>query len=458
MKVIICDAGMIGSGIAKYLSQENTDVVVIDPDENLLRRISYTLDILTVVGCPTHPDVLERAGVREAQLIIASTSSDEVNMMACQVAHCLFEVPLKIAYVKSSVYFKNSWSKLFNTQAIAVDVLISPEREVAKAIARTLQVPGAFDLIPLADNKIYVVGVRCNVQCPMAFTPIRQLTNLFPDLNISILAILRGDQVILPNGEEQMLPGDDIYFLAEKEHVVRAMQIFGYKQKTSRHILILGAGNIGVSLAMLLEEEDPTLTVKIIENTKERATKAAQLLEKGVVLYGDALDSQLLIEANVQNTESVVAVTDDNEVNILASLLAKRNGAQQAITLINNPTYTPLVTPLGIDAVISPRDITISSILHHVRRGRIRSIFSLREGLGEIIEAEILESSPIVGNTINYLNNSKNLIVGAVIREEQVVIANDGLILRARDLVILFTLSSAIQEVEELFSSKGEYF
>lgn len=457
MKVIICDAGIIGSGIAKYLSQENIDVVVIDSDENLLRKVSDTLDVQTVVGSPIHPDILERAGIKEAQLIIAATPSDEVNMMACHIAYCLFKVPLKIAYVRSTVYFKSDWKKLFNSHAIAVDVLISPEREVAKSIARTLQVSGAFDLIPLADNKVCVVGVRCNPQCPMAFTPLRQLTNLFPDLDISILVILRGDQIILPKSDDQMFPGDDIYFLAQKEHVTRAMEIFGYKQKTSRHILIFGAGNIGVSLATLLEE-DQELTIKLIESVKERATRAAQLLCRSVVLFGDALDVQLLTEANIQNTESVVAVTDDNEVNILASLLAKRNGAAQAITLINNAAYTPLVTPLGIDAVVSPKDITISSILHHIRRGSIRSIFTLREGLGEIIEAEILDSSSMVNKSIRFLNESGNFVIGAIIREGQVTIAHDSFVVQAGDQIILFSRSTAVHEVEELFSSTGEFF
>ncbi len=456
MKVIICGAGVIGAGIAKYLAREQTDVIVIDSSEDLLCAISDSLDIQTLHGSPSHPDILEKAGAQDAQLIIAVTNQDEINILTCQIAHTLFKVPLKIAYLKDPIYFSSKWD-IFGVDRIPIDILISPEREIARTIAQTIGVPGAFDLIPLADRKINVVGVRCGPQCPVAYTPLRQLNNLFPDLELIILAILRDDQLILPKPDDEILPGDDVYFIANQSHVIRAMQAFGYDQKISRNVLILGAGKIGMKLAQEIEESTPDTTVKLIELNKACATEAAQHLKRSTVLCGDVLDTQILIEANVFQTESVIAVTNDNEVNILASLLAKRNGARQAITLINNPAYSALVRPLGIDAIISPQDITVSSILHHVRRGRIRSVYTLHQGMGELIEAEVLESSPLLGNTIQTINDPNKFIIGAVIRDNQIMMGHESLIFRRGDLVILFAKSNAVHEAENLFLNNDKY-
>ena len=248
MKVIICGAGVIGSGIAKYLAREKTDVTIIDASEDLLCDISDSLDIQTLHGSSTHPDVLEKAGAGDAQLIIAVTNQDETNILTCQIAHTLFKVPLKIAYLKEAVYFDSKWN-IFGPDRIPIDILISPEREIARTIAQTIGVQGVFDLIPLAERQINVVGVRCGLQCPVAYTPLRQLSNLFPELEITILAILREDQLLIPKPEDEMLPGDDVYFIANQAHVMRAMQAFGHDQKIARNVLILGAGKIGLKLA-----------------------------------------------------------------------------------------------------------------------------------------------------------------------------------------------------------------
>ena len=458
MKVIICGAGQIGAGIAKYLSQEQTDVVVIDNNPENINKISDSLDLQAILGNPTHPPVLEHAGIREAQLIIAVTPSDETNILTCQIAHSLFDVPLKIAYLKNQVFFDPTWASLFSLQNIPIDVLISPEREIAHTISRTIQISGAFDLIPLGEDQIRVVGVRASELSSLIHVPLRQLNSLFPDLYLNILIIVRGEKLILGGPDEEILPGDDVYFISPTEQVLRIMEAFGYEKRSSRNILILGAGSIGISLARELEQTVSDIHIKLIEVHRDRAIEAAQSLEKAVVLCGDALDIEILNEANIAHTESIVAVTNDNEVNILASLLGKRNGAGQAITLINNASYTPLVTPLGIDAVISPGDITISSILHHVRRGRIRSVYTLREGLGELMEAEVYESSPSVNCTVRSLNNPNKYVIGAVLRDGQVVMAHDTLVLRTGDLVILFAKSDALREAESLFARNTDYF
>ncbi|MBS0185306.1 MAG: Trk system potassium transporter TrkA [Proteobacteria bacterium] len=456
MKVIICGAGIIGSGIAKYLAREQIDVTVIDFSEELLCTISDSLDIQTLCGAPTHFDILEKAGASNAQLIIAVTNQDEINILICQIAHTLFKIPLKIAYLKDAIYFDSKWD-IFGPNRIPIDILISPEREIARTIAQTIDVPGAFDLIPLADRKVNVVGVRCGLQCPVTYSPLRQLNNLFPELEITVLAILRDDQIFIPKPDDEMIPGDDVYFIANQSHVMRAMQAFGYDQKVSRNILILGAGKIGMQLAQELEENSSDTIIKLIELNKAAATAVAQHLKRSTILCGDALNTQILIEANIAQTESVIAVTNDNEVNILASLLAKRNGARQAITLINNPAYSTLVRPLGIDAIISPQDITISSILHHVRQGRIRSIYTVLQGMGELIEAEVLENSPLMGNSIQALNDPNKFIIGAVIRDNEIMMANESLIFRQGDLVILFAKSNAVREAENLFLNQGKY-
>ncbi|HJN25660.1 MAG TPA: Trk system potassium transporter TrkA [Rhodospirillales bacterium] len=458
MKIIVCGAGQVGSSIARQLSMEHNDVTVVDQSSKLVSQISDTIDVQGVVGHASRPDVLERAGVEDADMIIAVTYADEVNMVACQVAHSLFDVPTKIARVRNQSYLQPMWSNLFSRDHMPIDVIISPEIEVAHAVIRRLQVPGAFEMIPMADDKVRLLGVRCGEDCPLVHTPLRQLTQLFPDLNIVIVGLMRENQPIVPTGNDQMLPGDEVFFVVDTEHLPRAMAAFGHEESEARRLLIFGAGNIGLFLAQQLEEKYPWVNAKVIENDLARAEEVAGKLENTIVLNGDVLDPEILEEANAAAAETVVAVTNDDETNILVSLLAKRHGTKRAITLINKNTYEPLIAPLGIDVVVSPRNITVSTILQHVRRGRIHSVHTLREGFGELIEAEALETSPLVNTPLKEVNLPAGVLLGAIVRGNEIITPRGNTVVLVGDRIVLFAAADKVSKVEKMFSVQLEYF
>ncbi len=458
MKVIICGAGQVGFNIARYLSVENNDVTVIDRSPELVQRVSSNLDVKGIVGHASHPDSLRRADASGADILIAVTQADEVNMMACQVAHSLFNVPTKIARVRHQNYLDPMWSTLFSRDNIPIDVTISPEIEVAHAVARRLSVPGAFEMIPLAEGRVKLVGVRCDEGCPLINTPLRQLTQIFPDLNIVIIGLTRQNRAIVPTADDQMLLGDEVYFIVDSDQLLRAMAAFGHEEDEARRLLILGGGNIGLFLAKQVEAEYPWVKAKVIEASPERAEVVAGELQSSVVLCGDVLDPEILEEANVGITDTVVAVTNDDETNILSSLLAKRYSSARTIALINNSTYEPLITSLGIDVIVSPRHITVSTILQHIRRGRIHSVHTLREGFGELIEAEALATSSLVGTPLRDVDLPNGVLIGAIVRDGQVISPRGDTVIEAHDRVVLFAAADAVRKVEKLFSVSFEYF
>lgn len=458
MKVIICGGGQVGSNIARQLARESNDVTLIDSSPELIRKLSDALDVRTMLGFASHPDILEQAGAADADMIIAVTYSDEVNMMACQVAHSLFHVPKKVARIRSQQYLSPLWADLYSRENMPIDVIISPEIEVAAAIAKRLDVPGAIDRVSFADEKVQLIGVRLDESCPIVNTPLRQLTELFPDLNIRVVGIYRNGRMIVPTGDDQMFPRDEVYFAAETSHVERAMPLFGHEEQEARSIVIVGGGNIGLHLARIIEKEMSNVNLKIIESNRERAETIMDSLNRAVVLNGDALDPDLLNEANVGRAETIVALTNDDEVNILSSLLAKGQGSEKAITLINNPVFGSLVATLGIDVVVDPRATTVSSILRHVRRGKIRGLHSLQDGMAEIIEGEALETSLLVGKQLRETKMPGGTIIGAVIREDEVIIPRGNTVIKPQDIVVIFALRNAVRKVEEMFSVSLEFF
>jgi len=458
MKVVICGAGQVGFSIARYLSAESNDVTVIDQSPELIGKINESLDVQAIVGHASHPDVLESAGVGDADMLIAVTFADEVNMVACQIAHSLFNVPTKIARIRQQSYLEPVWADLFSRDHMPIDVIISPEIEVAHAIARRLAVPGAFDMIPLADDKVRVIGVRCTADCPVINTPLRQLTGLFPDLNIVVAGIIRNEQAFVPTSTDQMLANDEVYFIADTDHVRRALSVFGHEEQEVAHrITIIGGGNIGVNLAQLIEGM-PEVSERIIEHHNDRARKIAGILSETQVTHGDALDTEILEETNIRQADTVVAVSNDDETNILASLLAKRYGVERSIALVNKDTYTPLVTTLGMDVLVNPRAITVSKILQHIRRGRIRSVHSLRDGFAEVIEAEALDTSTLVGAPLGEIALPTGVVIGAIVRDGEVIIARAASIIESGDRVILLSAAQSVKKVEAMFSVSLEFF
>lgn len=458
MRVIICGAGQVGYSIAAYLAREANDVTVIDTNPYLISDLNTELDISGVIGHASDPNVLAQAGANEVDLIIAVTHSDEVNMVACQVAHSLFNVPKKIARVRNQSYLAPAWSNLFSRAHMPIDVIISPEIEVARAIYQRLQVPGTTNVITLADGAVYLVGVVCAANCPVVNTPLKQLSTLFPDLHFEIAAIVRDSGVIIPGGDDQMAVGDEVYFFSDSRHLQRVMKAFGHEEVEARRIIIMGGGNVGAYLANILVEENARANVKIIEYNEQRARFLAENVPGAIVLHGSALDHEILREANIAEAETLVAVMNDDENNILGSLLAKQSGCQRAITLVNKPTYLPLISSLGIDATVSPRATTVSSIMQHVRRGRIKALHTLRDGFGEVIEAEVSETSELLNMTLRDVTLPPQVMIGAIVRGNKVLMPKPDRIIQAGDHVITLAVAGQARAVERLFTVQVDLF
>ena len=458
MQVLICGAGRVGRHIARVLAREGNEVTVIDRDPALVERLASVADVNAVIGYASHPDVLERAGARNADLLIAATASDEVNIVACEVAQAVFSVPKRIARVRAQNYLSPVYADLFSSRHVAIDVVISPEMEVARAFARRILVPGAFDMIPLVGDRVRLVGVQCLADCPVLNTPLRQLTALFPELAIEVVAIVRGDRTFVPLPDDHMLAGDKVYFVADTRHVGRALAAFGHEEQAHRRILVLGGGNIGLAIVQQLERDVDDMAIKLIEADKARAELVADTVSRATVLHGDALDPDLFEQANVATCEAVVAVTNDDQTNVLGSLLAKRGGAARSIALVNTRSFASLAPSLGIDTVVSPNEITVSTILQHVRRGRIRSVYAILGNAGEIIEAEALDTSSLVKKPLGQARLPDGIVVGAVVRGDKVIMPRADTLIRPQDAVVLFAIRAAVKSVERLFSVRLEYF
>ena len=458
MRFVICGAGQVGYSIASYLSGEENDVTVIDNNPKMINQINNELDVNGILGHASNPEVLQSAGAAEADMIITVTHSDEVNMVACQVAHSLFSVPKKIARVRDQSYLDPAWSNLFSRAHMPIDVIISPEIVVAQDIYQRLSVPGTTFVIPLADHLVHIAGVICGENCPLLNTPVEQLAKLFPDLAFKVLTILRNNKPIMPEGSDQIMEGDEVYFVSKTRHLQRVLAAFGHEEKEARSIVIAGGGNIGYNLAKLLKQSGRDSYVKIIERNEERAAFLSENLEGVIVLQGDGLDKEILEEASIETTETLVAITNDDESNILGSLLAKQYGCERVITLVNNKSYSPLIAPLGIDVMISPRSTIVAGIMQHVRRGRIKGLHNLRDGFAEVMEAEVSESTNLANKKICDLGLPEEAVVAAIIRDDEAIIPDEDDVIRNGDTMIVMALQGNSQILERIFSVQVDLF
>ncbi|MGD2133930.1 MAG: Trk system potassium transporter TrkA [Maricaulaceae bacterium] len=457
MRVIICGAGRVGYGIARELANERNAVTVVDVSPRLIDQITTKLDVRGVVGHGSHPSVLEQAGAGDAEMIIAVTYSDEINMVACQVAHSVFDVPTKIARVRSQNYLDPAWRDLFSQNHMPIDVVISPELEVSRAIMRRLETPGAFDTMPFADGRVLVLGVQIDENCPVTNTPLSQLTELFPTLKAKVVGVKRDRSLFVPKPTDQLAVGDDAYLVVDAAHAERTLDIFGREEGRARRVVIIGGGNIGIFVAQTLEKTTG-VRVRMIEANKEKAEAAAEAVRKTVVLNGDGLDPDLMREAGVADCEVAVALTNDDKVNVLACSLAKAEGARRSVCLINDRTFLGLKAALGIDVFVDPRVTTVSTILQHVRKGRITGLRTVEDGEAEIIEGVLLDTSPLTGKAIAKAGLGAGIVVGAVVRGDDVIIPSGDLILQVDDRLILFVERAQVTQVERAFRVAFEYF
>lgn len=458
MKVIICGAGQVGYGIAERLSQEDNDVSVIDTSASLVAHITQTLDVRGYVGHGAHPDVLAKAGADQADMIIAVTLYDEINMVACQVAHSLFNVPTKIARIRAQNYLRPEYSDLFSRDHMPIDVTISPEIEVGKMVLRRISFPGATDVARFAEDNIAMVAIECMEECPVVNTPLQQLSQLFPDLMATVVGIYRNGQLIVARSTDQLLVGDLAYVICERGHTRRTLGLFGHEEQEAGRIVIAGGGNIGYYVARTIEDMQPKTKVKIIESDRDRAVTVSDQLRHTIVLHGSALDQNVLLQADIQDADLVVTLTNSDQTNMLCAAMAKRLGCRSGMVLINNPSFQELTTSLGIDAYINPRAVTISRVLQHVRKGRIRSVYAVQKGAAEVIEAEALETSPLVGRPFRDLELPAGIRIGALYRDRRVIRPDGNTKIKAKDRVVLFATAEAVRVVEQMFRVSIQYF
>lgn len=459
MKVIICGAGQVGWQIARHLSGERNDVTVVDNNPDLVRRATDTLDVQGIAGFASYPDVLDRAGARDADMIIAATYSDEVNMVTCQVAHSVFAIPRKIARLRSQSYLTAIYSDLYRRDHLPIDVVISPEREVAEAALQRLASPAAFDTETFLNGRAQLLGITIEEECPVVNTPLRQLNELFPTLRIVVVGVRREGSLFAPEAGDQLFVGDECYVFVVNEDVPRTMEVFGKTSKTQERVVIIGGGNVGLAVASALESRtDRRIRAKVIEKKRKFAELAADALERTIVLHGDGLDSTLLAEANISRADAILCVTDDDKTNMLAAVRAKTEGCPMAIALINDPTLTTMMGPLGIDAYINPRATTVSSILRHIRHGRVRGVYSIGDAEAEMIEAEVLSTSPIAGQRVRDIDFPEGVLVGGILKGDRVVKPGSDTRVDEGDVICLFSMASDVPEVERLLQVSIDFF
>ena len=458
MKVIICGAGQVGWQIARHLASEKNDVTIVDSDEDLVARATETLDVKGIGGFASYPNVLSNAGAEDADMIIAATHSDEVNMVTCQVAHSIFNIPRKIARLRGQSYLDAIYSDLYRRDHLPIDVVISPELEVAEAALKRLSFPNAFESEYFLNNQAQLLGLHIDDSCPVVNTPLRQLTDLFSTLRVIVVGVRRQGILFAPTAGDQLFCSDEVYLICHSNDAIRTMDVFGKSQGEQNRLILIGGGNVGLRIAKALETSENRIRSKIIEKDRSKAELAAGSLERTIVLHGDGLDSELLEEANVSKTDAILTVTDDDKTNMLAAVRAKSRGCKKAIALINDPTMSALMDPLGIDAYINPRATTVSSILKHIRHGKVKNVYSIGDAEAEIIEAQVMSTSPIAGKRIGDVDFPEGVIVGGILKDGEMHKPDSSSKIEEEDIIALFVLSKDIPEVERLLQVTIDYF
>ena len=458
MNIIICGAGRVGFTIAKILSEQGHSITVIDQSSEDIQKIDETLDVKSIVGKATYPSILEKANASEADMIIAVTRNDEINMLICQIAFSIFNVQKKIARIRSQDYLNPKFTKVYNKENLPIDVIISPEIEIAKSLQRKLEAPGALDNVPFADNKIRLLEILINEKCPLINIKLNALTKKFPKLDANIMGVVREDKFIMLKKTDEMIQGDKAYVVINASQMKETLLAFGHNEKISNKILIIGGGNIGFNLAKNLEDSFDSARVKIIEKNKERAEFIASELNNTIVIHGDALDEEVLMEANLDEVQTVLALTNDDEDNLMVSVLVEKFtkdksdvNEKRTMALINKPNYALLQSSLKIDDFIDPRMNTVSSILKHVHKGTVENAYSILNGEYEVIEAEIIESSELINKELKNSNLPDEIRIAAALRGKDVIIPRSDFIFKKEDKIVLLAKKDFLHVVENMF-------
>ena len=453
MNIIICGAGKVGFSISKQLAAQGHSITVIDQSTEDIKKINDTQDVKGIVGRATLPSVLESAGAEKTDMIIAVTRNDETNMVVCQLASSLFNIPKKIARIRTKDFLEGKWSKLYNKSNIPIDVIISPEIEVAKSLYRRLEAPGALDNVPFADDKVKMLEIAVEKNCPVKNIPLKDLTTKFPDFKANILGAVRKEKFIVLKKNDKILEGDNVYIVISSDQLNQILKAFGHEEKKSNKILIVGGGNIGFNLAKMLEAGFDGARIKIIEKNKERAEEIANELSSSIVINGDALDEEILKEANLEDSETVLALTNDDENNIMACVFAEKEGSKKrTIAIVNKSNYSLLQSSLNIDDLVDPRMTTVSRIMEQVHRGTIATVYSLLDGEYEFIEAKISEKSDLINKKIKESNFPDDIRIGAIVRKNKVIIPRSNSVFEKGDLVVFLAKREKLKDVEEIFS------
>ena len=457
MHVLICGAGRVGQGIARRLAREKHEITIIDESPDLVDQVSIDLDVRGIVGHAAHPDVLKRARAADCEMIIAVTHFDEINMVICQIAHTLFSVPFKIARVRDRSYLEPAWKNIFSREGLPIDMVISPEAEVGDAILQRFRTPGTIMSANFAGGQVKLLGFELRADNPLIDVAVGQMKGLFPDLSARIIGIGRGDAIHAPRGKDVLKPGDRAYVAVLDAHASRLTSIFSTEQSRLDHVVIVGGGNVGLHVAKMLERESH-IRVRLIERNAERANKAVSEVKRSIVIQGDGLNPEILAEGGVERADFVIAITDDDKANLLISNLAKRAGAKRALALINSPELAGLASDMRVDTVLDPRALTVSQILMRMRRGRILSLQSLEDGMAEVAEGVTLETSSLIGKPLGYDDLPEGMTAAAVIRGNQVIMADDDVTVRPEDHLILFYEAEMVRSVEKFFRVNPDYF
>ena len=458
MNIIICGAGRVGFTIAKLLTEQNHSVTVIDQSSEDIQKINDSLDVKAIVGKATYPSILEKANAAETDMIIAVTRNDEINMLICQIAYSIFNIPKKIARIRSQDYLNPKFTRVYNKENLPIDVIISPEIEIARSIQRKLEAPGALDSVPFAEKQIRLLEILIKDNCKLIGLKLNELTNKFPNLDANIIAIIREDKSFIPKKTDQIKENDKIYVIINSSQMAETLEAFGHTEKISKKILIIGGGNIGYNLAKNIEETLEGVRVKIVEKDKLRSEYLANELNNTIVINGNGLDEEVLSEANLDEAETVLALTNDDEDNLMVSVLVEKFAKDQkdiedkrTMALINKPNYSLLQSSLKIDDLIDPRMNTVSSILKHIHKGTIENAYTISNGEYEVIEAEIIESSELINKELKNSNLPEEIRIGAILRNKKVIIPKSDFVFKKDDQIVLIVKKDAIGVVENLF-------